>query len=225
MGMFQIILIILIMICGFFLLIMYVDCNRFVTVSYEIESDKVSREYTFALLSDLHNKSFGKRNEKLLKAIEELDPDAILTAGDMITAQKGVKHKRTAEFMERLASKYPVYYGMGNHEHCLSEEADKYGNIYEEYIDLIKKAGIEPLINESVIIPSANISVCGLQIDRRFFGKFKQKPLADDYLNDRLGKADPKRFQILIAHNPDYFEDYAKWGADLVVSDMCMAGL
>lgn len=30
---------------------------------------------------------------------------------------------------------------------------------------------------------------------------------------------------ILIAHNPDYFEEYAKWGADLVLSGHVHGGI
>ena len=53
---------------------------------HQIESPKITKEYTFALLSDLHNKSFGKQNGKLIAKIEELAPDAVLVAGDMLTA-------------------------------------------------------------------------------------------------------------------------------------------
>ena len=77
-------------ICGnyCFLLVMCYDCNRFVNVEYEVQSEKLTKEYNFVLLSDLHNKSFGKDNEKLLREIKNLAPDAILVAGDMMTAQK-----------------------------------------------------------------------------------------------------------------------------------------
>ena len=34
-----------------------------------------------------------------------------------------------------------------------------------------------------------------------------------------------KEFQILIAHNPQYFDEYAKWGADLTVSGHVHGGI
>ncbi|MCH5250724.1 MAG: metallophosphoesterase [Lachnospiraceae bacterium] len=224
--MLQIISLIILLIICFFLIVMFIDCNRFITTVYEIESKKIGREFTVVLLSDLHNKSFGVQNEKLLKAIDELSPDAVITAGDMITAQRSEKYKIAASFMEKLAAKYPVYYGMGNHEHCVGEEPDRFGDIYEKYMEILYKAGIEPLINENVSLPSANIKVCGLQMDRRrYYGKFIKKAMPENYLTGILGKADRNSFQILIAHNPDYFEDYAKWGADLVVSGHVHGGL
>lgn len=223
--MLQVIIIIIGILICFFLLVMYIDCNRFIVVSYEIESKKISREYSFVLLSDLHNKSFGKQNEKLLNAIDGLSPDAVIAAGDMFTAQRGEKYKTAEALMVNLARKYPVYYGIGNHEHHVASSPDKFGNIYEKYMDALRGAGIEPLINESIRLPSSNINVCGLQLDRRYFAKFRNKVMPENHLNDLMGKADTDSFQILIAHNPDYFAEYVKWGADLVLSGHVHGGL
>lgn len=223
--MLHIILIIIAIIICFFLLVMYIDCNRFITVTYEIESRKISREYSFVLLSDLHNKSFGRQNEELIEAIDALSPDAVITAGDMFTAQKGEKYKVAAKLMEDLAPKYPVYYGMGNHEHCVASQPEKFDNIYNKYADRLHKAGIEPLINDRAALPAPNINICGLQMDRSYYGKFFKKKMPESYLEDILGAADKNSFQILIAHNPDYFEDYSKWGADLVLSGHVHGGL
>ena len=46
-----------------------------------------------------------------------------------------------------------------------------------------------------------------------------------DYLQRLLGRPDPARVSLLIAHNPDFFEAYAEWGADLVVSGHVHGGL
>ena len=96
----------------FFVLVMCYDCNRFVTVHYELKSKKIARECTFVLISDLHNKSFGKQNEKLLNKIDEFAPDAVLAAGDILTACKGEKYHVAVRLMEQLIKRYPVYYGM-----------------------------------------------------------------------------------------------------------------
>lgn len=68
------------------LLIVILDSNRFHTVSYELESETVASDFHFLFLSDLHNKSYGKDNEKLLRAIHEIKPDAILIGGDVLNA-------------------------------------------------------------------------------------------------------------------------------------------
>lgn len=219
-----ILVLIAILVC-FFLIVMCYDCNRFVTIAYELESKKITRECTFVLLSDLHNKSYGRQNEKLLQRIQELNPDAVLVAGDMLTAQRGNKHRVTVEFMEQLAKMYPVYYGMGNHEHRIKKCPEKFGNLYETYMESLHRSGIEPLINESLDMPSANITISGLLMDERYFRKFRKYPMRESYLSDMLGKPRKEVFQILIAHNPEYFEEYIRWGADMVVSGHVHGGL
>lgn len=224
--MIPVILTILVILICFFLSVMYYDCNRFVTVAYEIESEKLTGEYTFVLLADLHNKSFGKRNEELLRKIEELAPDAVLVAGDMLTAHEAKrKHQVAIDLMGQLAAKYPIYYGMGNHEHYLALYPEESGNLYETYRESLHRFGIEPLINESVALSSANIDIYGLQVDRCYYRKLRTYPMPETYISDRLGEPKRDKFQILIAHNPDYFKEYAKWGADLVVSGHVHGGL
>ena len=56
-------------------------------------SDKVSKDRTFIFLSDLHENTFGPDNEKLIRAIDKIRPDAILNGGDLIVT-KG-KHAKT----------------------------------------------------------------------------------------------------------------------------------
>ena len=38
------------------------------------------------------------------------------------------------------------------------------------------------------------------------------------FMERALGKPDEKRFSILLAHSPVFFEEYAAWGADLTLS-------
>lgn len=224
--MIPVILIILVVFIIFFLLVMYYDCHRLVMTDYEIESEKITGKYTFVLLSDLHNKSFGEKNKKLLEKIEELAPDAVLVAGDMLTAFDNSEKCRVAvNLMQELAAKYPVYYGMGNHEHRIGLCEGEFRDIYDSYMKSLHSFGIEPLINESVYLPSANINISGLQIDRCYYRKFRKYPMPPDYLNNLLGTPKRDAVQILIAHNPDYFTDYVNWGADITVSGHVHGGL
>ena len=73
----------------FFLIVMIVDGNRFVIREYTIETDKIGKEQTFAVLADLHNRTYGKNNKKLLSALKGICPDMVLVAGDMLTAKPG----------------------------------------------------------------------------------------------------------------------------------------
>lgn len=210
---------------AFFLVVMAIDCHRFVVREYVCESDKLHKNGKIVMLSDLHNKSFGKNNEKLMEAIDNEAPDMIVIAGDMYTSEKGEDNSKTAEFVCRLAKKYPVYYGNGNHEHKTKVNTDVFGDIYQSYAMRLKQAGVVMLENERITLPAYNMDIYGIEIDREYYGKFKKLTMPVSYPEELLGKTLKERFTLLIAHNPDYFETYVKWGADLTVSGHIHGGL
>lgn len=201
------------------------DCNRFVTVTYEVRSDKITKPCRMVLLSDLHNKSFGRGNSRLLQKIDELVPDEILVAGDMLTATAGHDYGPALSLMEKLAGKYRIHYGMGNHEYRLGLYPDQYPGMYEGYLAGLRSAGIEPLVNERTYLPTWNVDVCGVQIDRQYYKHFRRAPMETTYLEKLLGEPREDAFQVLIAHNPVYFEAYARWGADLVTAGHVHGGI
>lgn len=201
------------------------DCNRFITVEYEVKSEKIAKPCKFVLLSDLHNKSYGDNNRRLIKRIDSISPDAILVAGDMLTATKGKSFENALSLMKQLSAAYPVYYGMGNHEYRLGLYPEQYGDMYERYMAGLKAAGIEPLINQNTYLPSYNIAVCGAQIDKEYYRRFSECSMKEDYLLKVLGEPREDSCQILIAHNPLYFKEYAAWGADVVVSGHVHGGI
>jgi len=47
----------------------------------------------------------------------------------------------------------------------------------------------------------------------------------ENYLEQLLGEADEEAYQILLAHNPAYFENYAAWGADLSLAGHVHGGI
>ena len=49
--------------------------------------------------------------------------------------------------------------------------------------------------------------------------------MSDDYIASLVGDPDESRFNILLAHNPDYFKNYVKWGADMTLSGHVHGGV
>ncbi len=201
------------------------DMNRFVVAPYEVKSDKIKQKYTFVMLSDLHNKSYGRQNEKLVKAIADCHPDSVITVGDMYTSKEGTGFDNALFLLRALSKQFPVYMANGNHEHKTSEYPQAFGGMYERYVKALQELGIKPLVNGHLILPKENIDLCGLQIDRSYFGHFRKQQMPENYLEGLVGKPDAGRFQILLAHNPLYFEEYARWGADLVLSGHVHGGI
>jgi hypothetical protein len=224
-GMIIGILIFIVVIVVLCLLVSAVDCNRFVTVTYRIKSNKLSRPCKAVLLSDLHNKSFGRDNEKLIEEIHRINPDFILVAGDMLTARKGKDFTPALSLMKKLSKEYKIYYGMGNHEYRLKLYPEQYKDMYEKYMAGLSEVGIEPLVNETAYLPEWNLAVTGTEIDRRYYRRLNGSAMEDSYLQEILGKPREDACRILIAHNPDFFEQYAAWGADVVVSGHVHGGI
>ena len=201
------------------------DMDRFVVVSYRVKSTKVKEKFSFVLLSDLHNKSYGRHNEKLAEAILDLKPDCAIVAGDMYTSRAGSSYEHAVELLGAISEKLPVYMANGNHEHKTDYDRKTFGDMYDRYRAELDSYGLKPLVNERVQLADRNISICGSQIGRECFQHFKRFPMPEDYLDKLVGRAEKDKFQILIAHNPDYFEEYAAWGADLVLSGHIHGGI
>lgn len=209
----------------FFVIVMIIDGNRFVVKKYKIVTDKTKHSHKFIVMADLHGKEYGEGNEKLLKAIDEQKPTAILIAGDMLTAKSGVDFKHVLCFLGKLSEKYPIYYGNGNHEYRLKIYPDTYGDMALNYEKGLSNIGICPLCNESTKPEDENIVIYGLEIDREYYKRGRKVDMPKKYLEDKLGVPDKNKYNILLAHNPAYFKAYAEWGADLVVSGHVHGGL
>ncbi len=208
----------------FFLAVMIIDGNRFRVVEYKLYSPKVKKEHKYVVLSDLHNKTYGKENKKLLEAIENKQPEGILIAGDILTAKPKKSYQPAIELIEKLALKYPVFYGMGNHETRLFLYPEVYGDMGKRYESDLQKCGVRFLRNES-IDREDNIRITGLELDRKYYNRFKKLPMEKEYLQELLPRRNADNYEILLAHNPDYFEEYADWGADLVLSGHVHGGM
>ena len=220
----KILLLIIAVFAMFFLTIMIIDGNRFRIVRYHLSSHKIKKKHHYVVLSDLHNKSYGKKNERLLKAIDRLAPEAILIAGDMLTSKPEKSYEVARNLLEQLAKKYPIYYGMGNHETRLFLYPEVYGDMGENYESDLNKMQVTFIRNESRECED-NIRITGLDMARIYYKRFKKVPMESDYLPQTLGKSVTDKYEILLAHNPDYFEEYAEWGADLVLSGHVHGGM
>ena len=188
-----------------FLWIMLYDSNRFVVRHYSIRDNRIRKPVKAVVLADLHNKRYGKENERLLEAIDELRPDMILIAGDLLTARPKESLDVALELVTKLSEKYPVYYGNGNHEHRLKLYPETYGDMGQRYEEALQKAGIDRLVNTHTDLAEYGISLYGSEIDKLYYRRFGIEPMEENYLRRLLGQPSEEQYTILIAHNPDYF--------------------
>ena len=217
-------LIVIAVLAVFFLTVMVIDGNRFHVVKYELHTNKIKEEHRYVVLSDLHNKLYGEKNERLIRSIHKLKPEAILIAGDILTAKPGKSYEVALDLISNLAKEYPIYYGMGNHETRLFLYPETYGDMGVRYLRDLKKVSVDLMKNESRQCKD-NIRITGLDMKRDYYKRFKKNPMESTYMKETLGEAKEEKYEILLAHNPDYFEEYAAWGADLVLAGHVHGGM
>ena len=205
--------------------IMLYDSNRFVVRHYFLRDQRIKTPVKAVVLAALHNKRYGKENERLLQAIDEIRPDMILIAGDILTAKPKASLETAVDLLTKLAGKYPIYYGNGNHEHRLKLYPENYGDMAERYEEALQKIGIRRLVNEHTVLEESGICIYGSEIDKLYYKRFGIQPMDPEYLKSLLGQPSAEKYTILIAHNPDYFPKYADWGADLVLAGHVHGGM
>ena len=209
----------------FFLVVIIVDQNRFVIKRYKFITEKTKHPQKWVVLADLHGKEYGLGNEKLLEAIYKEKPTAVFIAGDMLTAKPGKDFKHVLSFLDALQERYPIFYGNGNHEYRLKIYPETYGDMAEKYAEGLGNIGIYPLCNESTRPADENVVIYGLEIDREYYKRGKTIQMDVTYMEEKLGKPDETKLNILLAHNPEYFKSYAAWGADLVFAGHVHGGI
>ena len=95
-----------------------------VITEYVIESEKLKKdgEKVFAVISDLHECSFGTDNRLLLEAFKDIRPDAVMIAGDLISSYSNGNPYSTMKTLDMLHKLYPlIFFAPGNHENKIIE--------------------------------------------------------------------------------------------------------
>lgn len=203
------------------------ETRSFTVTHYEVKTPKLSTDMRVVVLSDLHNCSYGEGNRKLLKAIEKERPDFILVAGDILVGKKSASSDVAEQFINDVKKIAPVYYGNGNHEQRMKEQPEYYGTKYHDYRAAITEGGITFLENETASVEwgKEEVNITGLEIPLQYYKKLSRDKVKLKEIEERIGQPDETKFQILIAHNPVYAKEYARWGADLILSGHLHGGI
>ncbi len=152
---------------------------------------------TIVQVSDLHNKSFGDNQQELIDLILALDPDLVAFTGDMVDSWTA-EYDHALVLIQALSHVVPVYIVDGNHD---AREPD-----YPLQKDAMEEAGGIVLADESLRFGSINL----IGLKERFGVSNRADPVAD--------LVDDERFNLLLAHHPADFTDYAGINVDLVLT-------
>ena len=122
--MIKVVIILLLIIIAALLIVGVVDGNRFVVAKQQFVLPNLRKNCRFVMVSDLHNKVYGKDNDKVIREIEQANPDFILIVGDLVTSHQDEPVDTGIQFVNALSGKYRIYYSPGNHESKLKYRAD-----------------------------------------------------------------------------------------------------
>lgn len=143
--------IILLLLLLFIFLIVW-DNNRIIVVEEEIELPHLPDEFAgFRILqiTDLHEKTFGNKQERLLNVIESLDYDAIIFTGDMLNERKSTNYEPFFSLLEGIRDKTFAYYVPGNADPPSYRYVPTFSKT--EYIEGIEARGVMFLESSATI--------------------------------------------------------------------------
>lgn len=226
-----------------------IECISYKINTFDIQNDKNNTSFTLVFLSDFHDKKYRNNNIGLINDILNLNPDYVVLGGDFIdfsTIQSHLntaKYKNTINFIDELSKKFKekskssdynlkrIFFGFGNHELRLKyrEDNEELVDLYEEFINCLERNDIT-ILNDGIYDLDSDITISGLNLYKGYYRNiFSKKPniqhIDKAILDKYFSNIDKNKFNIMVFHKPDYFEDFANYGFDLVLSGHNHGGL
>lgn len=178
------------------------------TVSLEVPLPNLPADfdgYRIALISDLHDRRFGKDNRHLADGICAQSPDLVICAGDMHEFPQSPQP--FLNLLSVLSRKFPVIYTEGNHEvRHVTPQA------YEEYLKQASATGARVLNDDALFVKrgDASLGIYG----QSWNGIREGRPVP----------MDPSMPSLLICHSPMQFDRLPSL-PDLMVSGHVHGGI
>ena len=194
--------------------------NSIVTSNFNYSSSEVPKDFDgfkIVQISDLHNKVFGKEQDKLLEKVANISPDIIVVTGDIVDRRR-YNLENAMYFVNEALKIAPIYYVSGNHEAW----SGKYYEVKERLI----KAGVYVIEDEMIEIKKENsiINILGLS-DPAFITSSYSEETDTSKMKEYLKSwSSVKGFNVLLSHRPELFDLYSSSNIDIVFSGHAHGG-
>lgn len=192
--------------------------------SYSVSLQNLGGLVRIVLLSDLHGKSFGRENSRLIAKIQEQTPDAIFLDGDMIDRSADPTDvQELLRLIKRLHEIAPVYFAPGNHEL-------EYMQTDTSLLTQVAEAGAV-VVNDSyadVTLAGQPLRIGGTMGHAFYFGRSEEEFSSSPEYQFLKAFEDTDVPKICLAHMPDTFifnGAYNLWNVDLILSGHTHGGL
>lgn len=165
-----------------------------------------------AELSDLHGRSFGENNVRLLRTLQKARPDMICICGDLFDEKTDLT--MLEPLLTGLTDIAPVYYVTGNHEWQVKN--------LREILQKMRAWGVTVLENEGRVLSrgGAEMVVAGVHDP---CGPYDMKTPAA--LVRELRSAQGNDFILMLSHRNDELAMWSQLGVQLVLSGHCHGGV
>ena len=173
--------------------------------------------FKIAHISDLHNKSFGKDQIRLLEKLKGVSPDMIVITGDLIDRRK-YDLDLAMMFIEGAVDVAPVYYVSGNHEAWSGE----FSLIKESLLS----AGVSVLDNEKLKITKGHswINILGVSDPDFLTSSYIDGTNISDMSKKLEQWSAEQGFKILLSHRPELLDLYSHNKMDLIFTGHAHGG-
>lgn len=174
--------------------------------SYTIKTNDLEKKQTLCFISDFHytGKSDVRKIKKMIATINSKNYDIVIFGGDFVSRTK----KQSTEKLKWLLKEFTKIdvnlkiAVLGNHD---------YDNNYNslDLFQLFHENGIQLLVNNQIML-TENITIIGV----------------DDYKrgNPQLELLNEENMNIVVSHNPDYFQKLLNVNFDIGLSGHTHAG-
>lgn len=183
------------------------DTNRFDVHPVEIDLERLPKSFdglTILLISDLHNRAYGKDGRALEKTIERLSFDMTTFPGDLLDRHFPEKRQNGYECVKALAAKAPIFFSQGNHEFDIED--------WKVIKSELQALNVRVLDEETITLDrfDERLTLCGI-------GEETSKETMQKLVSG-------SNCTILLAHHPERIREYADVGVDLVLSGHAHGG-
>lgn len=175
--------------------------------------DRAFDRFRIVHLSDLHGRSFGRENSRLLQAVAQAQPDLICITGDLF--DENTPTERILPLLRALGALAPVYYVTGNHEWQVKA--------LPTLLAAMQEAGVQVLRGSYHLLcrGGARLVIAGVD-DPCGPADAKTPEALVQEIHDAVGREVPI---VMLDHRNDHLVQWQALGVDLVLSGHCHGGL
>lgn len=164
------------------------------------------RDYRIVHISDIHARSFSKREKSLQRAVDKinaLDPDMIAFTGDLITMTPDELDPISA-VLSSMKARDGVFSVLGNHDYCMYSDMSQTEKqkCLEDLIIKEREMGWDLILNEHRIVRKGKDSIAVIGVENT--SPSRHFPSRGDL--NKASEGTEGMFRLLLSHDPMHWE-------------------